>query len=29
MTIDPDKDVDGMHPLNMGRLALGVDGPIS
>ncbi len=28
MTVDPDKDVDGMHPLNMGRLALGVDGPI-
>ena len=28
MTVDPDKDVDGMHPLNMGRLALGAPGPI-
>lgn len=27
-TIDPDKDVDGMHPLNMGRLALGLPGPL-
>ncbi len=27
-TIDPDKDVDGMHPTNLGRLALGVDGPV-
>jgi methylenetetrahydrofolate dehydrogenase (NADP+)/methenyltetrahydrofolate cyclohydrolase len=26
--LDPDKDVDGMHPLNMGRLALGAPGPI-
>lgn len=26
--VDPDKDVDGMHPLNMGRLALGAPGPI-
>ena len=26
-TLDPDKDVDGMHPLNMGRLALGLPGP--
>ena len=26
--IDPDKDVDGMHPLNMGRLALGLPGPL-
>jgi methylenetetrahydrofolate dehydrogenase (NADP+)/methenyltetrahydrofolate cyclohydrolase len=26
--MDPDKDVDGMHPLNMGRLALGVPGPL-
>lgn len=23
----PDKDVDGMHPLNMGRLAVGLPGP--
>ena len=28
MTLDPDKDVDGMHPLNMGRLALGMPGPV-
>ena len=27
-TIDPDKDVDGLHPLNMGRLAMGVAGPV-
>ncbi|MGN9912306.1 bifunctional 5,10-methylenetetrahydrofolate dehydrogenase/5,10-methenyltetrahydrofolate cyclohydrolase [Phytohabitans sp. LJ34] len=26
--IDPDKDVDGMHPLNMGRLAVGLPGPL-
>lgn len=26
--LDPDKDVDGMHPLNMGRLALGIPGPL-
>ncbi len=26
--MDPDKDVDGLHPLNMGRLALGVPGPV-
>lgn len=28
MEVDPDKDVDGMHPLNLGRLALGAPGPI-
>ncbi|XVU24010.1 bifunctional 5,10-methylenetetrahydrofolate dehydrogenase/5,10-methenyltetrahydrofolate cyclohydrolase [Actinoplanes sp. CA-054009] len=27
-TLDPDMDVDGMHPLNMGRLALGMPGPL-
>ena len=27
-TLDPDKDVDGMHPLNMGRLTLGLPGPL-
>ena len=27
-TMDPDKDVDGNHPLNMGRLALGLPGPV-
>jgi methylenetetrahydrofolate dehydrogenase (NADP+)/methenyltetrahydrofolate cyclohydrolase len=26
--VDPDKDVDGMHPLNVGRLALGLPGPL-
>lgn len=26
--MDPDKDVDGLHPLNMGRLALGMAGPV-
>jgi methylenetetrahydrofolate dehydrogenase (NADP+)/methenyltetrahydrofolate cyclohydrolase len=29
MAVDPDKDVDGMHPTNMGRLALGIPGPVS
>ncbi len=28
-TVDPDKDVDGMQPVNMGRLALGLSGPIA
>jgi methylenetetrahydrofolate dehydrogenase (NADP+)/methenyltetrahydrofolate cyclohydrolase len=26
--MDPDKDVDGMHPVNMGRLALMMAGPV-
>jgi methylenetetrahydrofolate dehydrogenase (NADP+)/methenyltetrahydrofolate cyclohydrolase len=26
--VDPDMDVDGMHPLNMGRLALGIPAPL-
>lgn len=29
MAIDPDKDVDGLHPTNVGRLALGIPGPVS
>ncbi|MGH9274870.1 MAG: bifunctional 5,10-methylenetetrahydrofolate dehydrogenase/5,10-methenyltetrahydrofolate cyclohydrolase [Acidimicrobiales bacterium] len=29
MAVDPDKDVDGMHPTNLGRLALGIPGPVS
>jgi methylenetetrahydrofolate dehydrogenase (NADP+)/methenyltetrahydrofolate cyclohydrolase len=29
MAVDPDKDVDGMHPTNMGRMALGMPGPVS
>jgi methylenetetrahydrofolate dehydrogenase (NADP+) / methenyltetrahydrofolate cyclohydrolase len=28
MAVDPDKDVDGMHPLNLGRLALSMPGPV-
>lgn len=28
MEMDPDKDVDGLHPTNMGRLALGIPGPV-
>src|SRR3954466_3364891 len=28
ITIDPDKDVDGAHPVNMGRLALSMPGPV-
>ncbi|GAC1588493.1 MAG: bifunctional methylenetetrahydrofolate dehydrogenase/methenyltetrahydrofolate cyclohydrolase [Acidimicrobiales bacterium] len=28
MAMDPDKDVDGLHPTNMGRLALGMPGPV-
>jgi len=27
LEVDPDKDVDGMQPLNMGRLAVGLPGP--
>lgn len=26
--IDPDKDADGLHPWNLGRLALGEEGPV-
>jgi methylenetetrahydrofolate dehydrogenase (NADP+)/methenyltetrahydrofolate cyclohydrolase len=26
--IDPDKDADGLHPTNLGRLVLGIDGPL-
>ena len=28
LEMDPDKDVDGLHPLNMGRLAIGEPGPV-
>ena len=28
LAMDPDKDVDGLHPVNMGRLALGMLGPV-
>lgn len=26
--MDPDKDADGLHPMNLGRLVLGVDAPL-
>ena len=26
--VDPDKDVDGLHPMNLGKLVLGEDGPL-
>ena len=28
LEMNPDKDVDGLHPTNMGRLALGMAGPV-
>jgi len=28
LTVDPDADVDGMHPLNLGRLSAGLPGPL-
>jgi methylenetetrahydrofolate dehydrogenase (NADP+) / methenyltetrahydrofolate cyclohydrolase len=28
LALDPDKDVDGLHPTNMGRLALSMPGPV-
>ena len=28
LEMDPDKDVDGLHPANLGRLALGMPGPV-
>jgi methylenetetrahydrofolate dehydrogenase (NADP+)/methenyltetrahydrofolate cyclohydrolase len=28
LAMDPDRDVDGLHPTNMGRLALGMPGPV-
>jgi methylenetetrahydrofolate dehydrogenase (NADP+)/methenyltetrahydrofolate cyclohydrolase len=27
--IDPDKDADGLHPVNLGRLVMGVDAPVA
>ncbi|HUR49670.1 MAG TPA: tetrahydrofolate dehydrogenase/cyclohydrolase catalytic domain-containing protein [Acidimicrobiales bacterium] len=29
LLLDPDKDVDGLHPVNLGRLALSLPGPVS
>lgn len=26
--MDPDKDADGLHPVNLGRLVIGADGPV-
>ncbi|MBW3642079.1 MAG: bifunctional 5,10-methylenetetrahydrofolate dehydrogenase/5,10-methenyltetrahydrofolate cyclohydrolase, partial [Actinobacteria bacterium] len=28
LAMDPDKDADGLHPLNLGRLALSMPGPV-
>jgi methylenetetrahydrofolate dehydrogenase (NADP+) / methenyltetrahydrofolate cyclohydrolase len=28
LEMDPDKDVDGLHPVNLGRLVLGIPGPV-
>ncbi len=28
LAVDPDKDVDGLHPVNLGRLVMGADGPV-
>lgn len=29
LAVDPDKDVDGLHPVNLGRLVMGGNGPVS
>jgi methylenetetrahydrofolate dehydrogenase (NADP+)/methenyltetrahydrofolate cyclohydrolase len=28
LAVDPDRDVDGLHPVNLGRLVMGADGPV-
>lgn len=28
LAVDPDKDVDGLHPVNLGRLVMGAEGPL-
>ncbi len=28
LAVDPDKDVDGLHPMNLGRLVMGANGPL-
>ncbi len=28
MRVDPDKDVDGLHPVNLGKLVMGANGPL-
>jgi methylenetetrahydrofolate dehydrogenase (NADP+)/methenyltetrahydrofolate cyclohydrolase len=29
LAVDPDKDVDGLHPVNLGRLVMGAPGPVA
>jgi methylenetetrahydrofolate dehydrogenase (NADP+) / methenyltetrahydrofolate cyclohydrolase len=29
LAVDPDKDVDGLHPVNLGRLVMGAPGPLA
>ncbi len=29
LTVDPNKDVDGLHPVNLGRLVMGADAPVA
>ena len=29
LTVDPDKDADGLHPVNLGRLVMGVEAPVA
>ncbi|HUP70753.1 MAG TPA: bifunctional 5,10-methylenetetrahydrofolate dehydrogenase/5,10-methenyltetrahydrofolate cyclohydrolase, partial [Acidimicrobiales bacterium] len=29
LRVDPDKDVDGLHPVNLGRLVMGVPAPVA
>ena len=29
LAVDPDKDVDGLHPINLGRLVMGTEGPVA
>ena len=29
LAVDPDKDVDGLHPVNLGRLVMGVPAPVA
>ena len=28
LAVNPEKDVDGLHPVNLGRLVMGADGPL-
>ncbi len=29
LAVDPEKDVDGLHPVNLGRLVMGANGPVA